>query len=98
MSANSPSAGFISVSTAPGCTLLIVIPPAPQIASQPFHRSLQRRLAHRVNAATFEGIRSAFVLPILMMHVPSFMCLIAACMATNTARTLMASVGQSLLA
>src|ERR1700731_1958374 len=37
-------------------------------------------------------MRSEFVLPILMMRPPSFMCLTAACVAIKTARTLMASV------
>ncbi|KAI1697407.1 lysR substrate binding domain-containing protein [Ditylenchus destructor] len=47
----------------------------------------QRRLAHRIRRAAAKGMRCAFVLPMLMIRPPSFMCLAAACEATKTERT-----------
>lgn len=66
--------------------------PWAEVAGQAFGQADQGRLAHGVGAAAGKGMRSALVLPMLMMREPSPMCRAASWVATNTLRMLMARV------
>src|SRR6202044_2757212 len=90
--AQSPAAGFRSVSIGPGCTLFTVIPRLPTSLDNPWVNILTAPFVAEYGTSPGVWTRSPTAEPMLMMRPPSFMCFRAACVVANTPRMLMASI------
>jgi ABC-type transport system involved in cytochrome bd biosynthesis fused ATPase/permease subunit len=87
-----PSAGFMSVSVGPGCTLLTVMPRGARSIAAPRTSAATAPLVIEYTLEVWKATRMPAMLPMVTMRPPSFITLAAACTATNTPRTLVATM------